>query len=208
MLNQNPYATKLYFKHRPTSCCFVLGNVLLIRPTFSPGHLDVRLCNSWIFGSGSWLLLPLLIQKSWFRPSWLLILSALRVICSGWARTAKSEVFYVPGCRPYEVMTVSYRDICSAFPIEVGGGARGERLTAAESKWNGLGDKAENVVMVCISMAHGCGGLKSRLGTQGGTEVFCTCLCRGKSQGGQEMREMIIILNNLYCKHLKMPVFE
>lgn len=184
MLNQNPYATKSCFKHRPTSCFFVLGNVLLIRPTFSPGHLDVRLCNCWIFGSGSWLLLLLLIQKSWFRPSWLLILSALRVICSGWARTAESEVFYVPGCRPYEVMTVSYRDICSAFPIEVGGGARGERLTAAESKWNGLGDKAENVVMVCISMAHGHGGAKEQVGDTGRNRSFLHTSMPGKKPKG------------------------
>lgn len=130
----------------------------MIRPTFSPGHWDFCLWNSRSFGSGSWLLLPLLIQKSWFSPSWLLILSALLVICSGWARTEKSEVFYVSGCRPYEVMTVSYRDICSAFPIEIGGRTGVQCLTGAGSRWNGLWDKAENVVMVCISTAHGGGG--------------------------------------------------
>lgn len=150
------------FKHKPTSCFLYLGTFWCSDP-HSPGHLDFWLCNSRSFGSGSWLLLLLLIQKSWLSPSWLLILSALLVICSGWARAEKSEVFYVSGCRPYEVMTVSYRDICSAFPIEIGGRTGAECLTGAESKWNGLWDKAENVVMACISTPHGGGGLESRL---------------------------------------------
>lgn len=111
-----------------------------------------------IFGNGSWLLLLLLIQKSWFGPSWLLILSALLVICSGWESAEKSEVFYASGCRPYEVMTVSFGDICSAFPIEFGRRTGAECLAGAESKWNWLWDKAENVVMACISAAHAGGG--------------------------------------------------
>lgn len=72
-------------------------------------------------------------SKSRPGPSWLLILSALLVIRAGPGRTGKSEVFYVPGCRPYEVLTVFCRDICSAFSIGVGGGTGTARLTGAES---------------------------------------------------------------------------
>lgn len=142
-----------------------------------------------IFGSGSWLLLLLLIQKSWFGPSWLLILSVLLVICSGWERAEKSEVFYVPGCRPYEVMTVSYRDICSAFPIEFGGRTGAECLTGAESKRNWLWDKAENVVTACISTAHAGGGLTSRLGTQGGREGVHTLEAEEKAKGIKKLQK-------------------
>lgn len=87
-----------------------------------------------IFGSGSWLLLSPSLSASWSAPSWLLILSALLVILSGRGRAEKSEVFYVPGCRPYEVTTVFCRDIRSVFPIEIGGGSGAESLMGAESK--------------------------------------------------------------------------
>jgi hypothetical protein len=63
-----------------------------------------------------------------------LILSALLVIHSDWERTEKSEGFYVPGWRPYEVMTVFCRDICSVFPIDIGAVSGAESLTGADSK--------------------------------------------------------------------------
>lgn len=72
-------------------------------------------------------------SKPWFGASWLLMLSTLLVICSDREETEKPEIFYVPGCRPYDVMTVFYRDICSAFPIEIRRRTGAEHLTGAES---------------------------------------------------------------------------
>lgn len=103
--------------------------------TFCLEHSDFGLAHShfwkWFLASVS----PSL-SASWSAPSWLLILSALLVILSGWGRAEKSEVFYVPGCRPYEVMTGFCGDIRSVFPIEISGVSGAESLVGAESKWN------------------------------------------------------------------------
>lgn len=51
----------------------------------------------------------------------------------GPGENGESEVFYVPGRRPYEVLTVFCSDICSAFPIESGRGTGAACLTGAGS---------------------------------------------------------------------------
>lgn len=128
---------------------------LYVRACWSRSHLLSRalgfgLAHShfwkWFLASAS----PSLLA-SWSAPSWLLILSAVLVIHSGWGGAEKSEVFYVSGCRPYEVMTVFCRDIRSVFPIETGGISRAESLTGAASERSCLGDKAGEVMMVVVS---------------------------------------------------------
>lgn len=137
--------------------------------------------------------------KPWFGPSWPLIFSALLVIRSGWEGTEKSEACDIPGCQPYEVTTGFYRDICSAFPIEISASPGAEHLTGAECTWRCLWDKAENVAVVCIRPA-GVGGAEEQAGEAGRQ---WRSLRRRKSQGSQDIKE-IINLNNLYYKQPKM----
>lgn len=150
-------------------------------------HSDFGLAHShfwkWFLASAS----PSLLA-SWSAPSWLLILSALLVIHSGWGRAEKSEVFYVSGCRPYEVMTVFCRDIRSVFPIETGGISGAESITGAGSERSGLGDKAGEVMMVVMSTQLKEVGAKEQT-EQGEWAGFYTQPRKGQSRRYCEIKE-------------------
>lgn len=86
-------------------------------------------------------------------------------------------------------MTVFYRDICSAFPIEISGGTGAECLTGAEGKWNCLWDKAENVAMACIRTAQGGGGAKEQVGETEEVKLSTHIYGEERAKGAKKLKK-------------------
>ena len=94
------------------------------------------------------------------------------------------------GCGPYEVMTTFYRDICSAFPIEMGRRTAAECSTGAESTWNCLWGIAENVAMVCISWAQGGEVLRAGGGGREEMKASVHIYAEGKVKGANKWQKL------------------
>lgn len=77
------------------------------------------------------------------------------------------------------------RDIRSVFPIEIGGGSGAESLMGAESKWNGGGDKAGNVMMVISAQQ---GGGSQRADETGREKVPVHIHTQGKPEGSMTLK--------------------